>query len=220
MLTRSRASRSIDVQRLGQALARPGLDTRAWIVEAVVKAFKLDPEEGPFADVIILPLQQEETVRVGSFYSGPGFGFYAPLEKDDHVLVSFPNGDPDQGGVVVARLWSASDAPPQLAKDNDGDVCLHVKSGANLRIQVFGDGNLVLGAENGKVLLGDETGTQPVHRKGDHEKASVQMSTWMGQVETFINTLAPATVAPLSGTFATNPGIAEAADGSGKVESS
>lgn len=175
-----RMSQSLDVQRAGQAFARPGMDTRNWFCEAVVTAFKLDPEQGAFADVTIFPSLQPETVRVGPFYAGPGFGFYAPLDVDDHVVVAFPDGDPDRGGVIVARMWSAADKPPDLAANNDGDVCLVVKKDVTLRMQVFGSGNVVLGAENGKVLLGDESGTQPVHRKGDHEDVGTLTLTLTG----------------------------------------
>jgi len=152
------ARRALDMGKLGQALARPGMDTRSWVCEAIVEAFKLDPDEGAFADVTLVPSGEPETVRVGAFYAGPGFGFYAPLEKDDHVIVAFPNGDPDQGGVIVARLWSASDPPSDTAKSNDSDVSIHIKDGATLRIVVSGSGKIMLGgdgliaADNGVVL--------------------------------------------------------------------
>jgi hypothetical protein len=153
------------------------MDTRCWVCVAIVKAFKLDPDEGAFADVMLMPSMEEETVRVGSFYAGPGFGFYAPLEKDDEVVVSFPNGNPDAGGVIVGRLWSRSDQPAATAKDHDADVCLHVKEGTNLRVQTFGAGNLVLGSEDGKVLLGEETGTKPVCLDQDESDAGMLLFT-------------------------------------------
>lgn len=179
MLTRSRVTSSMDVQRFGQALARPGMDTRCWICTAAIQKFVLDDDHGPFADVVILSSSSSTmgedgvaagdvvTVRVGSVYAGPGFGFYAPLAKDDEVIVAFPEGNPDHGGWIVGRAWSKSDPPPDLAKDNNADVCLRVEKDKNLRIQVFGSGNVVLGAENGKVLLGDESGTKPNARKED-----------------------------------------------------
>jgi hypothetical protein len=174
-----------------------------------------------------LPSEQAETVRVGPFYAGPGFGFYAPLDVDDHVVVSFPDGDPDRGGVIVGRLWSQSDKPPKLATDNDADVCLQVKKDTNLRIQVFGSGNVVIGAEDGKVLLGDETGTKPVARKDDKLTASSPMAAWAGVVEGAINALAPGTFLPansFAGALPANPGgnnnFGSITEGSDKVESS
>lgn len=68
-----------------------------------------------------------------------------------------------------------------------------------------------------KITL-NASGAQPVHRKGDHEKAGTLMAAWMGQVEVFINGLVPGTITPLSTTFVTTPGIAVASDGSPTVE--
>jgi hypothetical protein len=167
MLKKSRVGRQLDTMRFAAALRTPGSDPRQWVTLAVVTAFKLDPDEGAFADVFILSTGAQETVRVGAFYSGPGFGFYAPLDVDDEVLVAFPDGDPDHGGVVVARLWSKSDAPSSTAKDNDADVSIHVKDGVNLRLAVTGGGKVLLGE------AGQET--KPVSRKGDHSDAG----TWV-----------------------------------------
>ena len=202
------------------------MDTRCWFCEAIVTAFKLDPDHGPFADIIILPSEQAETVRVGPFYAGPGFGFYAPLDVDDHVVVSFPDGDPDRGGVIVGRLWSQSDKPPSLANDNDADVCLQVKKDTNLRIQVFGSGNVVIGAEDGKVLLGDETGTKPVARKEDRTgKAYLAVVMGLGPLaasvasvvytdpDGVVNTLTTGNLGPVEV-------VTEIKEGSDKVESS
>ena len=167
MLNRSRVSGALDVQRLGQALARPGMDTRNWVVLASVVRFFFDPDHGPFCDVLILPDGNEETVRVGALYAGPGFGFYVPLAPDDEVLVCFPSGDPNHGGVIVSRAWSASDPPPAPANNNQADLLLYVEKDKTLRIQTQGSGNIVVAPESGKVLLGAETGTQPVARKTD-----------------------------------------------------
>lgn len=218
MLYKSRASRTVDVQRMGQAVARPGMDTRRWMCEAIVEKFKLD-DEGAFADVVILPELEPETVRVGPFYAGPGFGFYAPLEKDDHVIISFPDGDPDRGGVVVARMWSKSDPPPDLAKNNDGDVCLVVKKDANLRIRTFGSGNIVVGIENGKVLLGDETGTKKVARVDDHANVGTLLFSTAGPgvlTGTYTDPDGVATPFSLGASF---PLKAKINEGSDKVES-
>jgi len=168
----------MDVQRLGQALARPGMDTRCWVCIASVKKFVLDDKHGPLADVLILSSSSStmgddgvaagdiETVRVGPVYAGPGFGFYAPLDVDDEVLVAFPEGNPDHGGVIIGRLWSRSDPPPSTAVDNTADVCLHVKDGDSVRIVTSGGGKVLLGK------VGEAT--KSVNREGD----SVDMGTW------------------------------------------
>lgn len=164
----------MDVGRLANALSRPGIDPRTWVTLATVTAFHLDANDGPYVDVSILtdmmidndgnPVPHIETARVGSFYAGNGFGFYAPLAVDDEVVVGYPNGDPDHGLVVMARVWSNPDPPPTLANDHPADLCLQVQKDVTLRIQVFGAGNVVLGSENGKVLLGEEGADRGVAR--------------------------------------------------------
>lgn len=166
MLKRTRVSNKLDTNRLGAALERPGIDPRINTAIGWVTKFVVDPDHGVFATVL-LQNQQTLTCRVGTCYGGQGWGFYAPLEVDDEVVVSIPIGDPDHGPVVVAKTWAASELPPQDALDNQADVILFVKKDTNLRIKVAGSGNVVLGAEDGKVLLGDETGTLPVARKTD-----------------------------------------------------
>lgn len=172
---RAKVSRAADTSRAGAALARPGMDTRNWFLQAQVTAFKLDNTLGPMADVILLPDGDPETVRVGYTYAGNGFGFYAPVAVDDLVVVAFPNGEHDAGGVIVARLYGPAETPPSTATANAADVCLHVEDGKNLRLRATGKGNIVIMVDDGqKVLLGDETGTHPVARKTD----SVDMGTW------------------------------------------
>lgn len=208
---------------------RPGIDPRTWITLATVVAYHLDDEHGPFVDISILtdmtvddngaPVDHVETARITPMYAGSGFGFYAPIEVGDEVVVGYPNGNPDHGLVVIGRCWSEIDPPPSLAVDNPVDICLQVKKDVNLRIQVFGSGNVVLGSEDGKVLLGEESATRGVARIDDTAKASELMATWMGQVEGVANGIAPGAVAPLSTVFASNPGIAVINSASDKVKS-
>lgn len=145
MLKNSRVSGTLDVGRLGQALARPGMDTRVWVSLAIVEAVHVDAEEGVFVDVLCVPLRQRGTARLGTEYAGAGFGLYTPLEVDDEVLVEAPSGDPDEGLVVSRRLHSASDPPPSELVDHPEDVLLVVKPGKSVRIAVTGGGKVVLG---------------------------------------------------------------------------
>lgn len=167
MLKRSRVSNQLDTYRAGQALARPGMDTRNWLLYAQVTAVKMDADNGPLVDVTLLPDGDPETVKLGACYAGPSFGAYFPVDVDDLVIVAFPSGDYDHGGVIVARVWSPAEVPSDLAKNNPDDISIVVKKDTNMRMRVFGSGNLIIACENGKVLLGDETGTQPVARKTD-----------------------------------------------------
>lgn len=136
MLRRTRVSRKPDVLRLGQALARPGIDTRVWYAIGFVVATHTDAS-GSFADVL-LETGDELTCHVTGSYAGPGFGAYFPLDVDDTVLVEIPSGEPDNGGVVLGRLWSASDAPPQEAVDDPANAVIRMKAAQLLRI-VAGD---------------------------------------------------------------------------------
>jgi len=209
-MMKSRVSRKPDMQRLGEGLARPGMDTRSWAYLAVVEAFKLTAE-GPMADITRLDNGEPDTVRIGAFYAGPNFGFYAPLEKDDEVMVAVPGGDSNQGGVVVARLWSKSDPPSSTAKDNNVDVSIHIKDGTNLRIAVTGGGKILMG-EAGEA-------TKPVARATDPLTASQAFLTWAAAVDAGIPLLtAPPT--PFASAAGAAGGVGTIESGSSKVEAS
>lgn len=162
---RSRVSTSPDVKRIGQGLSYPGIDPRVNCIIAFVNEFNLT-DEGPMVDVTLQD-GTEDTVRVGSLYAGPGFGIYVPLEEHDEVLVAYPEGAYDNGGIIVARMWSKSDAPPSTATDNKSDLCMVVEKDKKFRVLMKGSGNLILQVEDGKVLLGNESGTKSVARKTD-----------------------------------------------------
>jgi hypothetical protein len=155
MLRQTRVGTGLDTARLGQALARPGMDTRSWISLASVVEVVVDPEEGVFVDVLLLPSGEPETVRLGAVYAGNGWGLYAPLAKDDEVLVAFPEGSPDAGGWIVARAWSRSDPPPSEVGSKPEELLLFAKPETNLRLVASGGGNVVVEARDaGKVFLG------------------------------------------------------------------
>jgi hypothetical protein len=160
---RSRVTSGIDVNRLANAVSRPGIDPRVWVSYAVCTSEPVvetrSGQQDVFVDVLLLPSGQPETARVGASYAGNGFGFYAPLHKDDEVLVCAPSGDPDEGLVVTQRLWSPADPPPEAAATYPEDVTLVVEEGKSLRIAVAGDGKVYLGdteATRGAARLDDE----------------------------------------------------------------
>jgi hypothetical protein len=67
---------------------------------------------------------------------------------DDEVMVFAPSGNPDEGLVILPKLHSPADPPPQEVVNNPTDVVIRLKNGKSIRIVV--DGGLVhLGAENG-----------------------------------------------------------------------
>lgn len=176
-MLRSRVTRGIDVARLSNAVARPGIDPRIWVSYAYLLSEPyIETVEGRqdiVADVMLVPSMQEETARVGAIYAGNGFGFYCPLHAEDEVLVLAPSGDPDAGLVITQRLWSPADPPPQEVIDNPEDVTLVVEEGKNLRITVKGDGNVVLAVDTGKIYLGAAESTEPA-AKGQSLKSYLE----------------------------------------------
>ena len=164
-----RASSQIDFAALGRAMARPGMDPRAWCSLAIVQSVVVDEAEGVFCDVLLMPSKRRETARLGAAYAGSGWGLYAPPMVDDEVLVSAPSGDPAQGLVITSRLWSPADVPPADAATHPEDVLLTVRPDRSLRIKVQGGGNVILAVDTGKVFLGSETGTEAV-AKGESLK--------------------------------------------------
>jgi hypothetical protein len=163
----------MDMGRLSRAVSRPGIDPRTWVSLAVVNSVVVDPNEGVFCGITLLPSEIEETARLGAAYAGNGFGFYAPPRVDDEVMVCAPSGDPSQGLVITGRLWSPSDVPPAEAASNPQDVLLKVEEGQTLRLLVSG---------GGKVYLGDDADTQPV-------ALGQSVQDYLAQVQTLFDTL-------------------------------
>lgn len=161
-MLRSRVSTTLDVGRVAAAVSRPGIDPRVWCSYAVLTSEPFIEQragqQDVFVSVQLLPTGTEETARVGAIYAGNGFGLYAPLHKDDEVLVIAPSGDPDEGLVVTQRLWSPADPPPSAITAHPEDVTLVVESGRSVRIGVAG---------GGRVYLGDGEATRGVARIDD-----------------------------------------------------
>lgn len=113
---------TIDTGSMGRGVSYPGIDPRLWVSLAVVTELGVDPANGVYADVQLIPSGDQQTCRIGSSYTGPGYGAWLPLAQNDLVVVLFPRGDAAEGPVIVARLWSGSDPPPpELATANGDD---------------------------------------------------------------------------------------------------
>lgn len=110
-----------DTASMGRGVSYPGIDPRLWISLAVVTELGVDPANGVYADVQLIPSGDLQTCRVGIAYGGPGYGAWFPLAKDDLVVVLFPRGDPAEGPVITSRLWSGSDPPPRELATANGD---------------------------------------------------------------------------------------------------
>lgn len=176
MLKNTRISRHMDVGRLGASLARPGIDTRCWVSLAIATEDSVvDQEHGVFVDVTLVPSGEEYTARVPADYAGGGFGFYAKIREDDELVVVVPTGDAAEGPVVVSRLWSAADLPPQQAVDDPEEVMLIVEEGKNLRLTTSGSGSIVI--ESGDVKIGSENASKEAARKTDAVDAVIPAGT-------------------------------------------
>ena len=151
----TRACLTPDLQRGGEAFARPGMDTRVWASLAHVTKVKVDPNGGVLADVTLLPCGTAETARVGSSMASQGSGLYLPLEVDDDVLVVAPDGCPDAGLVIVAALWDRATKPPATAASHPTDALIQPPDGRTVRVVTTG---------GGEVLLGDPAAAHPACR--------------------------------------------------------
>lgn len=170
-MLRSRVTSGIDIVRLGNAISRPGMDPRIWVSYAVltsdVYVDNTARSQGVYASVQLLPSGVKDTARVGAIYAGNGWGLYTPLHKDDEVMVCAPSGDPDEGLVIVQRLWSTSDPQPPEVLQDANDVVLVVEPDKHLKITTKGSGNVYLTAESGKIILGDADADRGVARLDD-----------------------------------------------------
>lgn len=164
MLRRSRVGSTPDTARLSAAVSRPGIDPRVWCSLAVATGESfVDADHGVFVEVKLLPSGEEYNCRVSSEYAGVGFGFYSKIHKDDELVVLIPMGDPAEGCLVVARLWSASDTPPsELSDTGENEVVLVVEKDKTLRLITSGEGKVFIKSEDtvtlecDKVRLGEE----------------------------------------------------------------
>jgi uncharacterized protein involved in type VI secretion and phage assembly len=171
--------RKINPSNMREFVRSPGIDTRYWIKLAHVDDVIVDPEEGIFADVTLLPESQTVTAFVGAPYAGNRFGFHAPIQEDDLVLVAVPDGDTDAGAWVISRGWNSADKPhpdfqsqtpvdgaPGMYRQKDEIVLrakpgakttIVVSEGANIDIKIEGAGNCNLIVNSGSVNLGSDT---------------------------------------------------------------
>ena len=212
MSHRSRVLSHLDMMSLSTAVARPGIDPRTWVSLAIVTS---DPyvetyegEQDVFVDIMLMPSKEEETARVGSMYAGNGFGCYFPLKNQDEVLVCAPNGDPDEGLVVMQRLWSPSDPPPAIAASNPQDPAIVVEPERTLRIGASGtDGKVVVTTEaDSSLLLGTEDSTKTGYVLRDIASTqalafTTALGIYSGYLKAFVDAVQKYTTDPTNPTF-------------------
>ena len=137
-----RPGQSIDTRALGQAVSFAGIDPRNWVSLAYVTSLYIDPVEGPFVNVTLLPMNAQFCARVGTAYAGSGFGDWCPIAVDDEVVVIAPDGEPAHGLIVVARLWSPSDSPPAILSSYPNDRIIQARDDQNIWLLATGSGQL------------------------------------------------------------------------------
>lgn len=213
-------SRRIDASRLAGLVSRPGIDPRVHLTFGIVDRVVVDPQQGVFVDVTLLPHEDSETAVLGVPYAGNGFGMYTPVQEDDTVLLAIPEGDCDYGPVIIARMWSSGDKPfaemqgTPLTGEEAGQYdpaekvilrCkagtpyeIYVSEGANITIKVEGSGNANVIVDTGKVYLGDITGTEPAAR-------GTTLKSYLDSLKSWADTHMHTYVVALPGTYPTTP---------------
>src|SRR5262245_61360920 len=97
----TKVTTSLSAAKMANAVSRPGIDTRVWVMEGFVATVGDEGEvddtnpnavisapEGREADVVLLPSQHHVACRIPS--GGPEATDDAPIGPGDHVLVLFP----------------------------------------------------------------------------------------------------------------------------------
>ena len=117
MPTNARVRRSLDVQRLADAVSKPGIDPRSWNTAARVDdnpdAIRWDPQIGWLVDVTPygggLEGEAETTCRVASPLAAQGAVEAIPIERACEVIVDVLDGDLESNPVISGRVNNADD---------------------------------------------------------------------------------------------------------------
>lgn len=206
---------NVDIRRLANAVSYPGIDPRIWCSWAVVNQLGFDSKQGIFADVTLVPSGEPETVYIGASYAGGSFGEWEGVSKDDTVLLLFPNGDPNQGGVLVSRTWNGGDLPPAEVQD-----VLDSTSPTTDRVTVVRPGSdwRVYTSQGGTIKMGDAQARNLAH--SDEVQTALQaisvqltaLNAWLAAVVTPAGLfLDPSKAATITLTTAVTKSIADVA---------
>jgi hypothetical protein len=113
---RRRLARAFDAATGGEALARPGMDSRTWASMALVVGTDDDPpvifEDGQqLVQVQLEPSKLPALCRVAASIAGDGEAEFSPWVVGDEVLVVMPSGGPDSA-IITGRLNNELDRFP------------------------------------------------------------------------------------------------------------
>lgn len=120
----------MDFATMGEAFARPGMDTRQWIsygtVEPGEESVIFTDDDGtnpsPIGPIVIVKLVPSDVIvpcRVASSCAGVEEGEWAPFVAGDEVLVAVPEGDERAGCVIIGRLNQGIDRFPLRVAGQD-----------------------------------------------------------------------------------------------------
>lgn len=118
-------ARRVDVERIGEAVSRPGIDPRTWVTmgrtDSGADSRQFDPLHGWIVDVTTYGTTchgQSVACRIASPFPGlDGYGEYRPPAEDEEVVVLFPGGDPDEDPIVIGVVTNSDGggAPSMVA---------------------------------------------------------------------------------------------------------
>ncbi len=152
------SAESFDGSSLGQAFARPGMDSRQWtsigVVEnAVGGTSAVDFSAGyPLVNVRLHPSDNSVRCRVAAAHAGVGEGEWTPFQAGDEVIIAFPQGDERAGGIITGRLNNGVDTFPNVVAGLDV-----TQNNVSTRRTIP---NYVWELENGWMILNDATQAQ------------------------------------------------------------
>jgi hypothetical protein len=109
-----------DVERIGEAVSRPGIDPRTWLatgrVDTATDSHYFNLEVGWVIDVIAHGGSihgAEASCRQGSTWPGvDGYGSFLPPASDEEVLIAYPGGDPEEDPIIIGVLPNGDGCKP------------------------------------------------------------------------------------------------------------
>lgn len=118
--TRSRMRKRFDVQRMAEAVKRPGIDPRTWVVTARVDndpdSISYDEELGWLVDVTFtggeLDGEGPVVARVAQSVASKGNTKIEPVVRDCEVQVVINEGDPNGNVVITGQLHNGGGCEP------------------------------------------------------------------------------------------------------------
>lgn len=185
-----------DMSRIADALSRPGIDPRAWVVLARVDddpdAIVWDADIGWIVDVTFADGEGPITCRVTSESQGSSVGSIRPVRADSLVVVLVPNGDPNDEAVIIGDLH---DVDTNTAPTTINTEPITEELAASTHIDAYPGESLdqewtsVRITASEQLLLGIPVPIQSFVRGDDYADA---LGTFLDALDVFVDTLATA----------------------------